>query len=356
MQYPFFFEPAYQDRIWGGHALEHHFGRALGGRRIAESWEISCHDHGMSVVSEGLQKGMDLKSVIEQYPVEVLGSDLIQGGETKFPLLVKFLDAADILSVQVHPDDAYAARHENGELGKTEMWYVAAARPGAQLICGVKAGVTRGQFYDALQAGTLEHCLNPLPVTAGDVVFIPAGLLHAIGDGILICEIQQNSDATYRVYDFNRWDASGAQRELHVEKAMDVIDFEGRLPAQTLPGLTVPVAGGEKIYYAACRYFAMEKLKVQGNMAEGTDGKRFCTLTCVEGGGTLLYPGGSAYLPAGRSCLIPAALPAFTLSGDMTVLKAYVPDRQENIIKPLTEAGCSPEDLSVIAGLYDAAP
>lgn len=353
MNYPLFFEPVYQERIWGGNAFETHFGRDLQGKKMAESWEITCHDHGMGVISNGALKGMDLRTAMMRYPLELLGEALQKDEHQKFPLLIKLLDAADILSVQVHPDDTYAALYAHGELGKTEMWYVMAAQPGAKLICGVKPGVDKERFARSLQAGSLEECLHEVLVKEGDVVYIPAGLLHAIGAGIMICEIQQNSDTTYRVYDFNRKDNSGSLRELHLDKAMDVIDFSSRISKEKLAGLTLSETGGRRTYYVACRYFAMEKLEITGEMTDGTDGKRFCTLTCVKGAGTILYSEAEEPIRAGQSCLMPASVDTYKLRGSMEVIKAYVPDRQENIIKPLCRRGLSNKQLMSIAGLLD---
>jgi len=348
-----FFEHIHQERIWGGDTLQRKFGRDLHGRKIGESWEIACHDNGTGIISNGPLKGMDLISALEQNPIEILGEGIYNSEYAKFPLLIKVLDAADVLSVQVHPDDEYAARNENGELGKTEMWYIMDALPGSKLVYGVKPGTTPGRFRDAASAGQLEECLQEVPVKKGDVFFIPAGMVHAIGAGILICEIQQNSDTTYRVYDWNRVDDKGRPRALHINKALDVIDFEGRYNEKALPGLTIEETGGRRTYYAACRYFAMEKLDVYGAMEDGTDGKRFCTLTCIEGSGRIHYEGGSETMTAVSSCLIPAALKDYKLEGNMTVIKAYVPDRENNIIKPLLKRGFSREQLSVIAGLFD---
>ena len=204
MSYPLLFEPILKEKIWGGDTLYKKYGMDLPSPNIGESWNIACHENGMSVVANGSLKGKTLEEVIHLRGRALLGTSLGDEHIEKFPLLIKILDATDILSVQVHPDDTYAKIHENGELGKTEMWYVIDAKPDASLVYGVKEGTTREEFKAAIEGGYLEKYLKRLEVESGDVVFMPAGMVHAIGAGILICEIQQNSDTTYRVYDWNR--------------------------------------------------------------------------------------------------------------------------------------------------------
>jgi mannose-6-phosphate isomerase len=352
MLYPLFFHPIHKERIWGGRKLAEKYGRVLPSNKIGESWEITCHDHGMGMIRNGKLKGLSLQEAIEKYGEELLGSAIYNDRYRKFPLLIKLLDAADVLSVQVHPDDEYANAYENGELGKTEMWYIIDAKPGSKLVYGIKHGVSKEDFKRSLEQGQLEECLRELEVKPGDVLYIPAGLVHAIGAGILICEIQQNSDTTYRVYDWNRMDDKGNPRELHIEKALDVIDFEGRHSTDGLNGLRLQVEGGQRIIYVACEYFAMEKLIVDGDMELKLDGKRFQALTCLEGTCKIEYKGRSADLLPGQSCLIPASLPSINLNGSCTVIRAYVPDKESNIIHPLLQLGYTMDDLSVIAGLF----
>jgi mannose-6-phosphate isomerase len=190
---------------------------------IAESWEIAAHPHGDTKVANGPLRGRSLAALTSEYGSELTGTFASPG---RFPLLVKLLDAHEKLSVQVHPDDVYARTHEDGELGKSEMWVVLHAEPEAALVLGLQPGATREAFGEALAAGRLEEWLHVLPVQAGDAVCVPAGTLHAILGGTVIAEIQQNSDATYRVYDWNRAGADGKPRPLHVDKAMEVIDFQ----------------------------------------------------------------------------------------------------------------------------------
>lgn len=352
MFYPLFFHPIHKERIWGGRKLAEKYGRALPNDKIGESWEITCHYNGMGIIQNGPLEGLSLQEAIEKCGEELLGSAIYNDSYRKFPLLIKILDAADVLSVQVHPDDEYAYANENGELGKTEMWFIIDAKPGSKLVYGIKPGVSKEDFQRCLEQGHLEECLRELEVKPGDVLYIPAGLVHAIGAGILICEIQQNSDTTYRVYDWNRVDDKGNPRELHIKKALDVIDFEGRRSTERLKGLKLRQEGGQRIIYVACEYFAMEKLIVDGNMELKLDGRRFQTLTCLEGNCTMEFEGGSADLLPGQSCLVPASLPNILLKGTCTVIRAYVPDRENNIIQPLLQLGYTMDDMSVIAGLF----
>lgn len=352
MRYPLFFYPVYQERIWGGRKLAEKYNRELEGNRIGESWEVSCHENGMGIIRNGALKGIRLDEAIERHGEELLGTAIYHQDYRKFPLLIKILDAADRLSVQVHPGDEYAQLYENGELGKTEMWYVIDAKPGAKLVYGIKQGIDKESFRSSIEKGSLEGYLQELEVTPGDVLYIPAGLVHAIGEGILIYEIQQNSDTTYRVYDWNRTDHSGRKRELHIEKGLNVIDFHTD-PRGTLNGLKVEEPGGLRILYVACDYFAMEELRIQGDMELAMDGKRFQILTCIDGQGTIHYGDGQEALPSGISCLLPASLSGASISGNCTVIRSYVPNKEENIIKPLLKRGYTRKQLDIVAGLME---
>lgn len=353
MLYPLFFSHIHKERIWGGQKLNTLYQRQLSSDRIGESWEISCHENGTSVISNGYLKGLSLLDAIDKYGEELLGTAIYSEDNKKFPLLIKILDASDVLSVQVHPGDDYAYTHENGELGKTEMWYVIEAKPGSKLVYGTKQEISKEDFRHSVQVGRIEDCLKEIDVQAGDVLYIPAGMVHAIGEGILICEIQQNSDTTYRVYDWNRTDSQGNSRELHIEKAIDVIDFGGKYSEGKLSGIKLDEQGGQRIIYVACNYFAMEKLIVDGNMQITLDGMRFQTLTCIEGYGTIEYNGGVEEFYPGSSCLIPASINQFTINGHCIIIRAYVPDKEENIIKPLLHRGYNVQELSTIAGLLE---
>jgi mannose-6-phosphate isomerase len=345
MTYPLKFKPLYKDYIWGGRELES-LGKVLPAGIVAESWEISSHKDGDCIVANGELEGKSLSEVVKMLGRELVGSALPEKDVEKFPLLIKLIDANDKLSVQVHPEDEYAKLNENGELGKNEMWYVLAAKPGAKIVYGVAEGVTKDSFARAVEQDNIEACLNFLEVSAGDTVNIPAGLIHAIGDGILIAEIQQNSNTTYRVYDYNRKDAKGNKRPLHIDKALQVIDFNNCSIKGKQKGLKVKLDDASlKEYIVANEYFAVEKYDIDGEIEEATDGSRFYTFTCLEGKGEISYSGGAETLKKGESVLLPAALGKYSLSGKLKLLKASVPDVEKDVICSLKDAGYSIDEI-----------
>ena len=329
--YPLTFEPVFKDYIWGGRNLETKLGRKLPPGKVAESWEISGHPSSPTKADNGPLAGQTLPEIVDLLGRDLVGRNsqamLAQG---KFPLLVKLLDANKPLSVQVHPDDNYANTHENGELGKTEMWHVLYAKPGAYLIYGLQAGVTRESFRRALEAGQLEDCLHQLPVQAGDNVFIPSGSVHAIMDGLLVAEIQQNSDTTYRVYDWNRVGADGKPRPLHVDKALDVIDFDLIEPGPFTPQLLTDREGLRRELITTCPYFNVEKVSLEqgASFKAETDGSTFEIWGIISGRGQVAWSGTPLELEAVHFCLLPAALGQFAIKAPTpaTMLRVYVPD------------------------------
>lgn len=343
--YPLKFLPVYKDYIWGGRNLEK-LGKKLPGGKVAESWEISCHPNGISMVSNGEYAGLPLPGLIAEYGRAIAGEALPENDLDKFPLLVKLIDANDKLSVQVHPDDAYAFANENGELGKNEMWYILEAEPGARLIYDVQPGITREVFTQAVQQGAFEGCLKQIPVFPGDVINIPAGLVHAIGAGIILAEVQQNSDTTYRVYDYERVDANGKKRPLHIEKALDVIDFNATGRNEKVEGLPVKLGvESQKRCMIANPYFAVELYAVGGAVNETADGSKFYIYIITEGEGEILYSGASVAIKRGESVLIPATLGDYIFKGNFKALKAYVPDLAKDVVAPLREAGYAEEEI-----------
>lgn len=304
-------EPAYKNYIWGGTRLNKEYNKTSPYDVTAESWELSCHEDGLSLIVDGENKGRTLKEVIAAEP-EILGE---KGRAFDFfPILIKLIDAADRLSVQVHPDDEYALANENS-YGKTEMWYVVDAEEGASLVYGLKKNVTKEEFLDLSKNGGLMDILNFVPVKKGDVFFIRSGMIHAIGKGILIAEIQQNSNLTYRVYDYDRRDKEGNLRPLHVEKAATVSD------------LTMVKDGGfaqiEKISenvrrLSECKYFTVDEIKVDGGY-EIENGSSFVCLTVVSGEGSV----SGLEVKAGTSVFVPCGKKA-EINGKMTVLASYV--------------------------------
>lgn len=339
MDYPLLFEPIYKDYIWGGRKLEK-IGKVLPAGNTAESWEIACHPDGTGLIRNGKYKGMSLQDLIDEYGPGLLGTDVYKRFGSKFPLLIKLIDANRDLSVQVHPDDEYARMNENGELGKNEMWIVVDSKPGSRLVSGMTDGVTRKSFEDSITGGRVMDCLNFVETHPGDCFNIPAGFVHAIGEGNLICEIQQNSNTTYRVYDYDRTDDNGNKRPLHVKKALDVIDFSKRDKVY-YKGLAMDDGNAERTFLVANGYFATERISFDGVFVQDTEGERFHCYTVLNG--EMKIEG--TKIAKAHSCLIPADVGKYMVKGKGTVIKSYVPDLDKNVIKPLMEAGYSRKQI-----------
>lgn len=295
---PIVFEPLYMQRVWGGRELERQYGRGLpDDAPYGESWEIVDREKEQSVVRGGPFAGKTLHELWTGHREEVFGAGLPDS--ERFPLLIKVLDARDDLSIQVHPP-AHLAAGLGGE-PKTEMWYIAGADPGAKLFVGLKKGATRGDFEKAVRDGSVADCVHAIEPSAGDSIFIPSGRLHAIGAGFLIHEIQQNSDTTYRVFDWNRLGLDGKPRELHVAESLSSIDFNDFEPGMDAPNGAV---------IAECEFFRVEKLELADGDLVGTgEIGRFCILSVVEGrlqssGGRVFAKGDFFLQPAGGSSLI----------------------------------------------------
>jgi mannose-6-phosphate isomerase len=288
--------------------------------RLGETWQV----YEANLVTNGPLAGRSLAELARDYGAGLVGSRSFARYGADFPLLAKFIDAADRLSIQVHPDDAYAHSREaaSGFHGKTEAWYILAAEPGADVTYGLSRPSDRADFAAAVAAERLEDLLRRVPVAAGDAVFVPAGTLHAINAGIMLFEIQQKSDLTYRVYDYGRRDAkTGQPRPLHLDKALDVGDF-APAPYGIVPPLGL--APGRDLL-VACPYFALERWQIAGSAAlAGQDS--FEILTAIGGVGRVAWPGGALELRRGDSAVLPASLGGCGLEGDLALLRAYVPD------------------------------
>lgn len=310
--YPLLFAPVLKDYVWGGRNLERLFGRTLPPGRVAESWEIAAHEDGASVVENGRFAGQTLPLVHAQLGLDLIGTNSQWAQERgKFPLLIKLLDAHTNLSVQVHPNDEYALANEGNELGKTEMWVVLHAEPDATIILGVKAGTTPEKFRQAIAAGKLEPYLHRLPLQTGDFVCVPAGTLHAILGGTVIAEIQQNSNTTYRVYDWNRV-VDGKPRPLHVDKALDVINFAQVEPRLPTAALLADEGGVRRSRLCANRYFVTERIEMAaGSLFTGyCDGRTFEIWGCIAGSAVV----NDTPLPSVRFSLLPAAMGAYAVT------------------------------------------
>jgi mannose-6-phosphate isomerase len=302
--YPLTFRPIFKERVWGGRNLERLYGKPLPpGAPIGESWEISDRSGDVSVVTNGPLAGKDLRWLMEKHAAELLGSAKPQGD--RFPLLIKILDAREKLSLQVHPP-AHIAAKLGGE-PKTEMWYIADAAPGAELFAGLKRGVTRTEFERKAEKGTVADCFHRIAVRAGDAMFLPSGRVHAIGAGLVIFEIQQNSDTTYRVFDWNRVGLDGKPRALHVAESlasMDFTDFEPRLvesPMSSDRGSTVrPLVNDPLFKVDACSLEAGQRLPLHGRRLE--------ILGVLAGQAAVDGSGQTFALRPGQFCLVPAAM------------------------------------------------
>ena len=310
--YPIKFENLYYEKIWGGRDLENFRGNLPNGD-VGESWDIACHKNGMSIVKNGNDKGKTLKEIIEKYGVDLLGTKC---KDNEFPLLVKLINSKDKLSVQVHPGDEYANKYEN-QPGKTEAWYVIDAKEDAYLIVGTKE-CNKEIFKNAIKDGKTEEYLNKVPVKKGDCFLINSGLVHAICEGVIIAEIQQNSDVTYRIYDYGR------PREIHVEKSLDVINFD--LKAVNLSNIKMNIYDGySKNKLCVCDYFTIEKFIITEFISEKSNEEKFYILTCTDGKGEIYCENGIIEkISKGDSILIPAKLGQYMIKGNLTILKSYI--------------------------------
>ena len=320
MRYPMKLRPALKYRIWGGEKLKNEYGKATDIDRLGESWELTVRDDGMSIVENGIYAGKPLGEVLGDLGTDAV-SPTYDGGV--FPLLIKLIDATDRLSVQVHPDDRYAAEKES-DVGKTEMWVVLEAEEGAELIFDLRRGIGRAEFAAAVAAGDIESTLNACPVKAGDVFFIPSGMVHAIGAGIVIAEIQQNSDLTYRVYDYNRRQSDGSLRELHVEKALDVVRPFTTEEIDAIRYEAKNEGDGQETL-AHCRYFCTDRLLLtkEAILCEANE-RSFHALLCVKGEGRILFAGEEFSIKKGESYFVPAKTGKYSLAGDGEILRATV--------------------------------
>ena len=302
-------EPAFKDYIWGGTRLRDDFGKRCDLDKVAKSWELSCHKDGPSVVATGEDKGLTLQEYIDRHGKGILGTNCERF--EFFPILIKLIDAKDNLSVQVHPDNEYAQRVE-GEYGKTEMWYVVDCDEGAELLYGFKHEISKEEFARRIADNTLLEVTNNVPVHKGDVFFIEAGTLHAIGKGILIAEIQQNSNTTYRIYDYGRVGKDGKPRELHVDKAKDVTCLT---PAKQYPETPVEqYEGYTSKLLARCSYFTSYVLDIDGRAELEADSSSFSDLLIVEGEGRVTADDEVAF-KKGDSIFVTAGTGRYTVEG-----------------------------------------
>lgn len=316
--YPLKFIPLYKDKIWGGNKIRTVLNKDFGDLpNCGESWELSGVEDNVSVVANGFLEGNTLEELIEIYMGELVGDHVFDRFGIEFPLLIKFIDANDDLSIQVHPDDQMAEKRHNA-FGKTEMWYVIQADAGSQLQVGFNQQVDAQQYLEKLESNELTEILNFEQVSAGDVYFIPAGRVHAIGKGILLAEIQQTSDITYRIYDYDRRDKEGNPRELHTELALDAIDFTIHPEYKT----SYEVEVNESVELVKCKYFTTSMLEL--NRAVEKDYNEldsFVIFICLEGSVAVETESGNEILAMGETILIPASIESVTLKPKSSSVK-----------------------------------
>ena len=316
--YPLQFEPILKERIWGGTKLKTLLNKPIISNITGESWEISTVVNDVSTVANGFFKGKFLNELLEEYPVAILGTKVYEQFGKQFPLLFKYLDARKDLSIQLHPNDTLAKKRHNS-FGKTEMWYVMQADEDANLIVGFKERSTPEEFLDNLNKKTLLNILDTKKVKNGDVFFLETGTIHAIGAGNVIAEIQQTSDITYRIYDFDRVDAKGNTRELHVDLALEAINYDV-VQAQKEYNKLENVSN-EMVH---CNYFTTNFIPLEGSVNVKKNKESFTVYMCVDGNFELVYEGQSYAYQKGDTILIPAEMNEYQIFGKASLLEIYI--------------------------------
>ncbi|WP_050608110.1 type I phosphomannose isomerase catalytic subunit [Clostridium niameyense] len=311
--YPLKFESIYLEKIWGGRELEK-FRDDIPKGNIGESLDLCCYKNSISIIKNGELKGKKLKEAIKKYKEKLLGTHIIDEYK-RFPLILKIITAEDNLSVQLHP--GRKDKLEKGENSKAELWYIVDAKPNAFLVLGSKIK-DKKSLKHILKKGELENYLNKVKVAKGDIFYVNSGLIHAIGKGITLVEIQESSDTTYRLYDYNRG------RKLDIDKALKCIDLD--IIPERKKGISIKYNGYIKTYYSLSQEFSVELYKINKYLEEESDKERFFTFTCVEGEGILIYDGGKENIEKGETILIPAFLGKYRIKGKLEILKFYVPD------------------------------
>lgn len=299
--YPLILKPVIKDYIWGGTRLKKEYGYNSDKKVLAEGWVLSCHKDGSNTVLNGEFKGKDITEVLAIWGKGAIGENFDENAA--FPILIKLIDAEQKLSLQVHPDDEYALKNE-GENGKTEMWYVVSCKKGAKLVYGLSRDITKEEFAKRIEDNTITEVLNFVPVHKGDVFFIPSGTVHAIGEGILIAEVQQNSNSTYRVSDYGRLGADGKPRPLHIEKALDVMDFKKMQRPYGDIGKTVKFETFSERELCSCDKFLTKTLDIDGETTIKGE-KSFVSLVVLDGKATLKWENGFENIKKGDSIFVP---------------------------------------------------
>jgi mannose-6-phosphate isomerase len=316
--YPLQFEPILKERIWGGEKLKTVLNKPIVSKITGESWELSTVEGDISVVANGALKGKSLMDLINEMPNEILGAAVYSRFGKQFPLLFKYLDAREDLSIQVHPNDKLAKERHNS-FGKTEMWYVMQADADSRIIVGFKENSSKEEYLKHLEDKTLVSILDDVKAKAGDVFFLETGTVHAIGAGLVVAEIQQTSDITYRLYDFDRIDAQGNKRELHVDLALDAINYN---KVDTQKKYTSEIDNSNTV--VDCPYFTTNFIPLENKIQVSKSGETFTVYMCIEGSFEIEYNGFKHTYIKGDTVLIPAAINAFVLSGKASILEIYI--------------------------------
>jgi len=316
--YPITFFPIIKERIWGGTKLQEFLNKTLEIHNAGESWEISNVSNSVSIANNGVLKGKSLSEIIDLYPEEILGKKVMSIYGKEFPLLFKFLDSKHDLSIQLHPNGALAKKRHNS-FGKTEMWYVLQADKDARIVVGFKENSTQKEYLRHLEDKTVVSLLDEIPVKKGDVFLLETGTIHAIGAGILIAEIQQTSDVTYRIYDWDRVDAEGKERELHTDLALDAINYN-----KVESKIDYPIIGNKKNSIVENTYFTTNIIPLDGIYEWDKTKDVFTVLMCTEGSFSLTIDNEVFYYKKGDTVLIPAIIDAFFMQGNASVLEISI--------------------------------
>ncbi|GLV59596.1 mannose-6-phosphate isomerase [Dictyobacter sp. S3.2.2.5] len=328
--YPIRLRSSLHETIWGGRRLEQDSWKTLPANEIliGESWETEVSN----LVQNGEYEGQTLGAVVAELGTSLLGEQATAIFGQRFPLLAKFIDANAQLSVQVHPKDEYANEFEGGKLGKTEFWYILSAEPGASIVHGFKAATDPAAVRQAIEGVQLEELMHAEPVAAGDVVFVPAGTVHAIGGGILLYELQEYSDVTYRMYDYGRLTASGKPRELHIDRSLDVSHYEASRQIKMHPVTLASTTEYDERCLVACKYFLTRELNLKGGVREGATEKSCIILTSLGAEIRVAYGEQFAQtetLSRGQTLVLPADLGAYRIEGEGSLLFSYVPKARD---------------------------
>ena len=316
--YPLQFEPILKERIWGGEKLKTLLHKPITSTITGESWELSTVEGDVSIVANGEWKGKSLTELINSFPDEILGTAVHTRFGKQFPLLFKYLDAREDLSIQVHPNDELAKKRHNS-FGKTEMWYIMQADDNARIIVGFKENSNAEEYLENLENKTLLSILDDVKVKSGDVFFLETGTVHAIGAGLVVAEIQQTSDITYRLYDFDRLDANGNTRELHVDLALEAINYN---KVESKKSYTTNSNQSNSV--VDCPYFTTNFIPLDGAISVSKSGETFTVYMCVEGSFEIEYNNSKTQYIKGDTVLIPAAMNAFILNGKASILEIYI--------------------------------